>query len=104
MFKRLLVRLLGIALVISLMVAAILYRLRPAPLPPWVGEMRKKDDLHNPHDWSWKQEAWTGDNRPYQAARAEIDRRLQGQPKPAEVVRLYHRIADKYPENALAQF
>ena len=56
-------------------------------------------------DISWEKEKWTGDDRPYLAARTQIDREIASSIFPKSlVVDKYGKIAVANPTNALDQF
>lgn len=65
-----------------------------APLP----------DFMLANDKAWESVPWTGDDRPFAAARLSIDRQFHSGSDFKSVVSLYQLIAKVHPKNALDQF
>ena len=75
----------------------------PAPVAPAV-TYAKVDFMGAIDDWTWADEKWTGDDRPFAAARLSIDRVFNASQNTSDIVSKYAQLAAENPQDALDQF
>ncbi len=79
------------------------YALRPKPV---VTHIRTRFERTGTtlDGWGWAAQPWTGDDRPYQKIRADVQKRLKSGKDPAEILADYKAKMDNAPKDPQAMF